>query len=379
MEKKIKILGYQQYHETAQKMLTESPEMQRFMFFSNELHAYGFSTRAETEDNIYWGCQSKKPMFENNKLFYKSQNVCGASFDKKSKSLKIWFNQSFTKLIPEIAEDILDYFKLDWYKNMSNALKSLISNGLLNRMIKGKITNPDDFIKAYIKISPFRNLDISPRLFYLTFQDENAPSPRALRRKLEQSTDVNNAMQMLSKGLSASWHFDDLYQQAQMLNRKVNPAWSEKRRHEVHAQWTREIMEIKVKRMKQKEYEYSLIDLPEGVHLISNNYELFEEGSIMKHCIYSNYEYRIENKQYFALRYNYNGVRATVGLKVDSYYDGLTAVPKLVIDQMYGIGNTSVDPEHRIRMEEWINQSEVQYHFMNEVTKHKVSEPAGFL
>jgi hypothetical protein len=224
---------------------------------------------------------------------------------------------------------------------------------MLKNMVKGKITNPRDYVRAYLKTSPYKKMDVSVELFYKVFNNGNINSPKAFRKILEYSTNVNHAMEFLTENSYLPHGINDLYDQAAILNRKVNPKWSKARIKEVHSQWTREIMEMEVKSIKPHDYQYSPIDLPEGFELILNNYELFEEGTTMKHCVYTNYEHRIRNKQYFAFRYNKDGVRATLG--VDKSYS-----EEATFSQMYGIGNSTIPDEHINRAKRFINSESFQ-------------------
>jgi hypothetical protein len=58
----------------------------------------------------------------------------------------------------------------------------------------------------------------------------------------------------------------------------------------------------------------------------------------MKHCVYTNYESRIRSKQYFAFRYDKDGIRATLG--VDKSY----SMPA-TFNQMYGVGNSTISTD----------------------------------
>jgi hypothetical protein len=93
----------------------------------------------------------------------------------------------------------------------------------------------------------------------------------------------------------------------------------------------------------------------------------------MRHCVYTNYQRTIENKGYFALRYDYKGVRATVGImKVST--PGLYAE----FNQMYSIGNTKVDQEHVQRVKDWLYLQETQDWFGSLLYKNELS-PSSLL
>lgn len=352
---KVTVLWGQDCIDHMENIKTYSLETQRFKFYSGDIVAAVYAKRKETDTHVYWSISHRQPRFENGKLFYSHKNSQGATYDKATKKLKIWFGITMYAFDDRLKKDILKFFNIDWYDTLGNH-KDLMNASMLQKMINGKITNHRDYIKAYLKTSPYKKMDVSVELFYKTFKD-GYRSAKGSRKFLEYSTDINHALEMLQ--CETMNHItNDIYDQAAMLDRRVNPKWSVKRMNEVHTQWTRDIMEIKIKRLKQVEYNYPEISLPEGLSFINNNYELFEEGTTMKHCVYTNYQKSIENKTYFALRYDYQGVRATVGLST-------TSTPDLYVEfsQMYSIGNTKVDEQHVQRVKDWLYLPETQYWF----------------
>jgi hypothetical protein len=247
-----------------------------------------------------------------------------------------------------ILPDIINFFKLDWFSAMSYSLRTLLNKTMLQNMIKGKITNPRDYVKAYLKTSPYKNLDLSPELFYKTFMENEFNSPKGFKKYILYATNPNEGLEHVAKQRTTRYNgeLEDLFSQAEMLDRKVNLKWSETRMKEVHDEWTRELMGMAIKSIQPVDYNYPEIETPEGISLIKSNIELFEEGTTMKHCVYTNYERSVRNKTYYVFRYDREGVRATVGVKMHEYYP--------VIDQMYGPRNTQIDQEHKNYVQQWL-------------------------
>jgi hypothetical protein len=352
---KIEVFINEAAYEKSLEYMNDSLEMQRFNFYKQKVHAFQYATRKETDTHVYWSFTDCRPRFENNRLFYSRTNKYGATYDRSKKDLKLWFGRTIQETPSSLLCDILIYFKIDWYNHMSSSLQSLLNPTMLKKIVKGKITNPRDFVKAYLKTSPYRKMDVSPELFYKVFSNSSINSAKYYRRILEYSTNINQAIELVSTlGYNTPHIVNDLFDQAAVLNRKVNPKWSEARRKEVHAQWTREIMEIEVKSIEAFDYQYPPIDLPKGFQIIQNNYELFEEGTTMKHCVYTNYEFKIRNKKYFAFRFEKDGVRATLGVDVN-YFEN-----KAVFNQMYGIGNSRIADEYVESAKEFINSDYFQ-------------------
>lgn len=344
---KIEVFHNSEAYNQSIEYLNDTPEMQRFNYHKGKIYAFQSAQRKETETHVYWAYTESKPRFENNRLFYNRNNKYGFTYDKVKNDFKFWFGRSAHEIPPFMLYDVFKYLRIDWYAELSVSLASLLNASMAKNMVKGKITNPRDYVKAYLKTSPYRKSGISPELFYKTFSNLNIQSPKFFRKVIEYSTDANHALELIAKHSNNLSHsITDLYDQAAILNKRVNPKWSEARMKEVHAEWTREIMSIEIKSMKQYDYEYSPISLPTGLELITNNYELFEEGTMMKHCVYTNYEYKIRSKKYFAFRYNKNGVRATLGVDL-TYADAK-------FNQMYGIGNSAISTDITDAMKEFI-------------------------
>jgi hypothetical protein len=362
METKEIISGQESYDQH-KEMLEQSPEMQRFNFYTQKVYNFTYINKKETDTHVYWSVSEKTPRFENERLFYLHKNTQGVTYDKQAKTIKIWFGLTPQKLTHIMLDNIVKHFNIDWYENLSQSLLTLLNKTMLQNMIKGKITNHRHYVKAYLKTSPYKKMDISIELFYQVFTHNASNSPKFYRKVIEYSTDPNHALELIKEhGDYISHNITDLYAQAAILNRKVNPKWSTARFKEVHNEWTREIMSMQIKSIKPVDYDYPVLNTPEGIELIKNNYELFEEGSLMKHCIYTNYEYRIRNKAYFALNYMRDGVRATVGININSD-------KTFEINQMYGIGNSSIANEHKDYVKNWISTEDVQKWFISQTSK----------
>jgi len=337
---KIEIFNNIETYNMSLNFLSDTHEMQRFNFYRGKVSAFSCAQRKEIDTHVYWSYTEAKPRFENNRLFYTRNNKYGFTYDKATKDFKFWFGRSIHEIPPFMLYDVFKHFNIDWYEKLSPSLLTLLNATMVKNMIKGKITNPRDYVKAYLKTSPYRKSEISPELFYKTFNNLHIQSPKTYRKIIEYSTDPNHALEFITAQNNGyiDHNIIDLYDQASALDRKVNPKWSDARKKDVHAEWTREIMNIEIKSLEPYDYNYSKIDLPQGLEMIANNYELFEEGTTMKHCVYTNYESRIRSKQYFAFRYDKDGIRATLG--VDKSY----SMPA-TFNQMYGVGNSTISTD----------------------------------
>lgn len=368
MEKKEIIEGKVDY-ERYLAFIEMPQELQRFNFYRGRINPIYMVQKKEIDTHVYWCSSEKRPRFENNRLFYTHKNRTGVTYDKEKKTIKIWFGHTPSTLSTTILRDIILHFNIDWFNDMSEPLQTLLNKTMLQNMIKGKITNPRDFVKAYLKTSPYKKMDVSPELFYKTFSDTDRfhVSPKYFRKVLEFSTNVNHALELVSiQNGYLDGYLSDIYDQAAILNKQVNPKWSKARMNEVHTEWTREIMAVEIKSIEPVNYGYPEMSTPKGIEIISNNYELFEEGTVMKHCVYTNYESRIRRREYFAFRYNRDGVRATIGATSDG--EG-----RIKLNQMYSIGNTQVSSEHKQFVIDWLEDEHTQFWLQKQYTKKSIS------
>lgn len=368
METKEIIQGQAEYDRYL-AFLEMPQELQRFNFYRGKINDFWVVQKKETDTHVYWSSSEKKPRYENNRLFCTHTNKGGVTYDKEKKTIKIWFGQTPTTLSPAVLVSVINHFRIDWFSAMSNSLKTLLNKTMLQNMIKDKITNPRDYIRAYLKTSPYKKMDVSTELFYKIFNhiSKSDTSPKYYRKILEFSTNINHALELLgTQNGYLDNYISDIYEQAAILNKQVNPKWSKARMNEVHTEWTREIMAMEIKSLEAVDYNYPEIETPEGIEIISNNYELFEEGTTMKHCVYTNYEYRIRKREYFAFRYNRWGVRATIGATSDGRGN-------IKLNQMYSIGNSQVSDEHKQYVIDWLQKEHTQSWLQREYTKKTIT------
>lgn len=344
------ILSGEDHLQRKDNILNQPEPIKRMLYHQGKIETFMYCSKNETDTHIYWSVSEMKPRFENNMLFYTRKSKGGITYDKAKKSIKIWFGHKFVTLHYAVRLDLFKHFDCEWALEVGDALSSNFSVSIINRILKKRITNPRDLCKAYIKTSYFRTLDISVEMFYQTFckkeHGNRLRSPIAYKSYFLYATNPNEVFAMIQNDrhgemFDSYGEFSDLVNQAAILNRKYNPKWSKIRRNEEHIAWTKEIMELELKTLPRKDYEYEgSFPVVEGIEIITNNIDLFAEGKVMSHCVYTNYAKQVEDKSYFVLRFNYEGQRATIGINM--YHYGNTTEPKFVINQMYGYRNSPV-------------------------------------
>ena len=124
---------------------------------------------------------------------------------------------------------------------------------------------------------------------------------------------------------------------ALQLNKKVNFSWSENKFREINVQWSRELMRKDIEKRNPQDI-YKNKELIKDAKLLSSERDVFEEGMIMHHCVYTNYWRLIESGKYIALHLNstVNSLGITLGVWVR--YDSNNQdniISKLVFDQAF--------------------------------------------
>lgn len=124
---------------------------------------------------------------------------------------------------------------------------------------------------------------------------------------------------------------------ALQLNKKVNFSWSRNKFRDINVQWSRELMRKDIEKRNPKDI-YKNKELIKDAKLLSSERDVFEEGMIMHHCVYTNYWKLIESGKYVALHLNstVNSLGITLGVWVR--YDSNNQdniISKLVFDQAF--------------------------------------------
>ena len=124
---------------------------------------------------------------------------------------------------------------------------------------------------------------------------------------------------------------------ALQLNKKVNFSWSRNKFQEINIQWSRELMRKDIEKRNPQDI-YKNKELIKDAKLLSSERDVFEEGMIMHHCVYTNYWRLIESGKYVALHLNstVNPSGITLGVQVMYDYNNQdNIISKLVFDQAF--------------------------------------------
>jgi hypothetical protein len=347
-------------------------DKQRFEFFKGSLYTWEENTRAESDTHIYWASNHCKPKWNNKTgLYLKRDSVFGCTYEKATKKFKWWFGKQATVNGTLIVVDMCNYFKTEWFNSIPVGLRLSTTNTNMNKVLLGKITNPRDLIKAIVKTNPtLRGMNISTELVWDYINKNQGYRLQNLADTLSVAKDPNHAIEYVISNGTTVWDMQDLIKQAQMLGRKIDFKWSSNRVKEVHHEWTKEIMDIEQENVETVEYNYQN-ELPHNGHLevITNSKELYIEGRMMSHCVYTNYADSVKSKTYFVLKFTDRDVRATVGISQNWTDDNF------IVNQMYGKRNASIDQCYRNYVEEWLKKPEVQQWFKDNYKSNQLAEP----
>lgn len=124
---------------------------------------------------------------------------------------------------------------------------------------------------------------------------------------------------------------------ALQLNKKVNFSWSRNKFRDINVQWSRELMRKDIEKRNPQDI-YKNKELIKDAKLLSSERDVFEEGMIMHHCVYTNYWRLIESGKYVALHLDstVNSLGITLGVQVMYDYNNKdNIILKLVFDQAF--------------------------------------------
>lgn len=124
---------------------------------------------------------------------------------------------------------------------------------------------------------------------------------------------------------------------ALQLNKKVNFNWSRNKFRDINVQWSRELMRKDIEKRNPQDI-YKNKELIKDAKLLSSERDVFEEGMIMHHCVYTNYWRLIESGKYVALHLDstVNSLGITLGVQVMYDYNNKdNIISKLVFDQAF--------------------------------------------
>lgn len=369
------IINGQENIDRHQEFFKFTPERQRLEYYTNRGYYNSIYTFIYEDDTkLCLGNEGRTVRFNNNKAWSQaSPDKKGFTYDKTTKKFKFWY-----KTIPNSFSEyewskILTHSGNEWLEPIFYPITSLITATMLGKIFSKKITNPIDLCKLFIKSKPWlKNSDMSPVQLHklLVSLNSNRDPLGMFIPFFSVAKSVTPILDTYMDGKRYRNHiFTDLTNQCLALDRKIDFSWSEKRLNEYHTELTREIMLFKIDNIRDTRVEYTkLPGITNSIKLLSSEKEIFEEGTLMHHCVYTNYWSQVSNRMYFVFTYENGDVRATIG--VNKHWDS----DKFELSQMYQKFNQPVPEEDRERVRSIIDSDAMQKWFKNNSKEEKLPD-----
>jgi hypothetical protein len=295
----------------------------RAFFEANLCKKDGFTYYTHTTFKVK---KSKNGYYRQNSQKY------GFTLDQKGK-LSVWYGKNIFE-IPGIHA-IFNHMNLNWF---NVKLIPYVTKGIAEKMLTGKISNNTDLLKAYIKVM---RLNCSPKLLHSVIEGGHYSKPLLLQM-ISVAKDQNHFLEFClneasSDEIRLNYFITDLVKQAQILGRQIDYMWSSKRMQEEHTKWTKEIMDVEVNDMKdvvsKTSVKFSEFKC-DGFKLLTTKKEIYTEGKVMNHCIYTNYWSSVQNGNYLVYQVDWFGERATLGCYMSD--------EKITVNQCYRHSNRAI-------------------------------------
>lgn len=450
MEKIVKYLIITpEYLESIEKLKVElkslSPELQRFIFYElknnsvinrisppivekyQKLADKTSYQRMIVDDEKICMCKIWYEMYFNNKIYFKSLCDEGFTFNKKTGKIKFWYGSTIKKCTL-LVKSFLKEINCDWFFSMSPFFQDMITKTLLEDILKGKITNPELYIKKFMKTSlkysfHYKLITNFFKVSALYFRksenvkidgeikiadgdkdiddvDEFFPEPFDATIIQEPSTDLKTMFvgykenynfkkikllynikeytidpnyslyRLMNNSLSVEYvnTLKDVFDQCKLTGTKINLKWSYKRLQEEHLLLSKKISALQFTGAEKDIVPYfGSPSKYEGIEykLLDNNLSVFQEGSEMQHCIYSNYWSRTQAKTYFVFSITYPE-RCTLGVSLNQIMREGSSMNDFItfrLDQVYCKKNYPVSKETRELVMKWVDTDEMQNFF----------------
>ena len=218
-----------------------------------------------------------------------------------------------------------------------------ISYKMFMNILKFIAYNKDNFVSlydAYDEIITYMKVATSQEVLF------NKLKTRAIQTRSSKPINSVHQNEWLTRLTSVFNHIGEVVEKslvadavdlALQLNKKVNFSWSRNKFRDINVQWSRELMRKDIEKRNPQDI-YKNKELIKDAKLLSSERDVFEEGMIMHHCVYTNYWRLIESGKYVALHLNstVNSLGITLGVQVMYDYNNKdNIISKLVFDQAF--------------------------------------------
>jgi len=279
--------------------------------------------------------------------FMKKNNHYGFTVDLKGK-MNVWFGGKLTS-VPYL-HDVLCKLGKEW---VNEKYLPFITNSVMGKIIAGKITNPHDLFTTILKLYRVKNASAN----LLKHAVENNVNKTQFLQAISVAKNLDHYLEFIQ---STAGHYlendastiHDLVQQAIILDRKIDFNWSLKRMGEEHKKWTEELMELESDSMSKEPLDWleKFKKYNDNTYkLLDNQYDVFREGKVMKHCVYTNYWNAIKYNNFVVFHVNDGSM---YGLTLGLSYDRSTG---LQFNQLMGKYNQQPESYTKQEVQKWLN------------------------
>jgi hypothetical protein len=334
-----------------------SSEDQRDIFYYGKILKSGFVYKINDFDDKICYSQSQLNLRFNNKLYTQRKVDRGLTFDKTTKKLRVWFGGDISFFLkPNKFFLFLKQLNIDW---VTEDLIPLIRKSSLERILAGKITNPIQLAKYYLRTS--LKSKASPKLLIKLIKSGNCLSHFTNLQKVVKNED--NLLLKLINGFKPDKIYYDFTNELYTLGEKMDINWSYKRVIEEHRRTTERITYKKLKFEKDIDLKIQydgILNLLPNTKLLDNKRDIFFEGTTQHHCLYSSYSGSIINKRYFAVAM-YLPERCTIGIDI---HTNEHKILRARLHQVHGINNSRVQDTTKELIKIWLEIPEVNDFFV---------------
>lgn len=202
----------------------------------------------------------------------------------------------------------LTHIEIDWFRDIPHSIlyRYIKNKVVFRRILTGRIYNEETFYKT-IGSYVFKVKNVSWK--HIRKHCINSDGYHLYMFSL---LDLSFFTKNLEKSIDVIWDSDDtlkprlydLLNSAIKLNEVVDFSWSPKRIEEEHKRQTKELMSREIAGKKND----PIYDVDESKFfpftLLNTEKDIFAEGSLMHHCLYTNYYHSIKNHNYIAFHLN---------------------------------------------------------------------------
>lgn len=208
----------------------------------------------------------------------------------------------------ELVLVFLMHLGITWFKNIPfPILRNFIKNKIVfRRILTGRIYNEETFYKT-VGSYVFKVKNVSWR-----YIKKYCIGQRVSYEYIFPLSDLYYFTKNVEKSIDVICNVNDEYRSkyydllnsAIKLNEIIDFSWSPKRMEEEHKRQTKELMSREISSKKND----PIYDVDESKFfpftLLNTEKDIFTEGSLMHHCLYTNYYHSIKNHHYIAFHLN---------------------------------------------------------------------------